>query len=605
MPQIPLLNLNDSAGGGGAGAAVERRLSSGRKNMTAASSASEDESTAPTASIPIPGSHPPSSPSRLPSSLPLSAISESGSGDGDDYESDASSIRDDNEGDVEQQQGLSRLRTTSTTEAGAEVDEAPVKSGYLMKKGERRKAWKKRWFVLRGGQLAMYKTDKEYQLLRLIPLSTIHTCAPVELKKHSYTFGLVTPKRTYYIKAGSASERDSWCETVERAKKEAAEIVTEVPTPGSSTPIAIPSPAATRTPTAAHPRSPQPQSHSISPTSFPPARPATSSSLPRPVPPPNSFAAGGGVKENSLQLGGVDEGLTRYARGSSGSEGLAVPTGEYFAAHASGSGGGLMTPNSPGIVSSSEEEDDYAPENEGDKSAATESGLRFVEEKKSAMPVDPNKVILQGYLMKQGKRKNWRKRWFILTSHKLSYSRSHMDAKVHRQIPLSSVLDAIENQPAPSPASSDPNTAQHSFKIITPKRTFLVCAPSEEDEIKWLAALQCLVMRRPSVTSGMPAGVATNVNGGVVVSGAGPGGNGGNGGTGAQMARKGSRASNAGLGVSSPPAPSGMVAGEEIVAGGGAPPPMHGRQRSVTDAARAAVKEGVASYRGRTAGVKV
>ena len=34
---------------------------------------------------------------------------------------------------------------------------------------------------------------------------------------------------------------------------------------------------------------------------------------------------------------------------------------------------------------------------------------------------------------------------------------------------------------------------QHSFKIITPKRTYLVCAPSEEDEIKWLAALQCVV----------------------------------------------------------------------------------------------------------------
>lgn len=39
-------------------------------------------------------------------------------------------------------------------------DSVAVKSGYLMKKGERRKAWKKRWFVLRGGQLAMYKTDK-------------------------------------------------------------------------------------------------------------------------------------------------------------------------------------------------------------------------------------------------------------------------------------------------------------------------------------------------------------------------------------------------------------------------------------------------------------
>jgi hypothetical protein len=39
-------------------------------------------------------------------------------------------------------------------------DNIAIRSGYLMKKGERRKAWKKRWFVLRGGQVAMYKNDK-------------------------------------------------------------------------------------------------------------------------------------------------------------------------------------------------------------------------------------------------------------------------------------------------------------------------------------------------------------------------------------------------------------------------------------------------------------
>lgn len=43
--------------------------------------------------------------------------------------------------------------------------------------------------------------------------------------------------------------------------------------------------------------------------------------------------------------------------------------------------------------------------------------------------------------------------------------------------------------------SADKNY-EHCFKIITPKRTYLVCAPSEEDEIKWLAALQCLVARK-------------------------------------------------------------------------------------------------------------
>lgn len=39
----------------------------------------------------------------------------------------------------------------------------------------------------------------------------------------------------------------------------------------------------------------------------------------------------------------------------------------------------------------------------------------------------PAKVIVSGYLMKCGsKRRNWRKRWFVLTSEKLVYSGSHM-----------------------------------------------------------------------------------------------------------------------------------------------------------------------------------
>lgn len=42
-------------------------------------------------------------------------------------------------------------------------------------------------------------------------------------------------------------------------------------------------------------------------------------------------------------------------------------------------------------------------------------------------PKDSGKVILSGYLMKCGsKRRNWRKRWFVLTGEKLVYSGSHM-----------------------------------------------------------------------------------------------------------------------------------------------------------------------------------
>jgi pleckstrin homology domain-containing family A member 1/2 len=40
---------------------------------------------------------------------------------------------------------------------------------------------------------------------------------------------------------------------------------------------------------------------------------------------------------------------------------------------------------------------------------------------------DPSKIVLSGYLMKCGsKRRNWRKRWFVLNGEKLVYSASHM-----------------------------------------------------------------------------------------------------------------------------------------------------------------------------------
>eukprot|EP00842_Homolaphlyctis_polyrhiza_P000286 jgi/Hompol1/1258/HPOL_000526-RA len=38
--------------------------------------------------------------------------------------------------------------------------EQTIISGYLLKKGELRRTWKKRWFVLRPGMVAYYKTEK-------------------------------------------------------------------------------------------------------------------------------------------------------------------------------------------------------------------------------------------------------------------------------------------------------------------------------------------------------------------------------------------------------------------------------------------------------------
>lgn len=40
------------------------------------------------------------------------------------------------------------------------------------------------------------------------------------------------------------------------------------------------------------------------------------------------------------------------------------------------------------------------------------------------------------------------------------------------------------------------------FKVITPKKTLLLCAPSEEEEVKWIGAIRVLIARRTTAEAG-------------------------------------------------------------------------------------------------------
>jgi pleckstrin homology domain-containing family A member 1/2 len=82
---------------------------------------------------------------------------------------------------------------------------------------------------------------------------------------------------------------------------------------------------------------------------------------------------------------------------------------------------------------------------------------------------------------------------------------------------LSEILDALEydrrSHPTSSPILSSSGDAEeshadHTFKIVTTKRTLLLCAPSEEDEIKWLGAIRALLARRSGASASIVATVA-------------------------------------------------------------------------------------------------
>ena len=243
-------------------------------------------------------------------------------------------------------------------------DETIIKSGYLWKKGERRKvrsdsvpapsrsffigrlhfcivhiyqAWKKRWFVLRSAHLVYYKSSAEYQLLQLLDLGDIHTCTPVTLKKHDNAFCIVSPNRTYYLEAGTPKEVQEWVKAVNEAREDLqlTSTLTEGMVAASSTaPIPVP-----RKPGEAN-RSPSHSPH------------------------------GHGITSSDSE-----------AEGS-------MPGPRFFG----------ISPQWSAVK----------PPAQGGK--------------------DGCKPVLSGYLMKCGSRRSasWHHRWFVLSGDKLTYSRSHM-----------------------------------------------------------------------------------------------------------------------------------------------------------------------------------
>lgn len=608
---------------------------------------------------------------------------------------------------------------------------------------------------------------KEYQLLRLLDMSEVHTVASVAMKKNENAFGIVTPKRTYYVKASSNSEMLSWIENLMNVKTQLqmrSTLTQELAAADISgvTPATIPNPSKVKR-TPSKERSPNVSESSNEGGAPISSRPMSitipgqgtyiSPAQPRPIPSPGALSIpnnrnGGGSSNLSPQSGGgggqafspltstsvsggsgSDNGAEHYglsyqssgfsasssptrttagdpinnlshspqsggetsdgsrrvrsnsksrnrSRGEGSSEGIAgdrpvspsrgnSKSGGYFGS----SGTGVQQATTPGaagaLSSSDEEEDDGDGDGEdwdedeiadqamplpgliqGPTSSSTttatssqppqtqqptnnalspNSQVRTIVQPPSQLK-DPSKIIMQGYLMKQSsRRKHWRKRWFVLNGKDLTYSRSHMDSKNNRQIPLSSILDAIEytskkgnhhlggnhssplspplasptathqsfnfgnavsgnheesigekngmanerevekghlgeeNQPTPSnvqppkverrtslvaaaanigerlggvtsnqkssehsnnnnnfststsptiggtsplPSSSTPKKKKENcFKIITPKRTFVVCAPTEEEEIKWLGAIQALLTRSRGSTT--------------------------------------------------------------------------------------------------------
>ena len=299
------------------------------------------------------------------------------------------------------------------------VNEQVVHAGFLLKRSEKRKTWKRRWVVLRASQLALYRNEKEYLLLNVLNVSEIHKVTAVEMKRLDFVICIMAPERTWYFRACDQQDMAAWLEALALAHGRASEDAV------------VPS--------------------SIQDTS------ATAHLLPPTVDPMP---------------------MTAHAFSSSDDENDADEGPAHWSAHD-------IIPTGP-------------------------------------PPEDGSRIIAQGYLLKLGsRRKQWRKRWFVLTFDTLCYARTHMDTRPQRSIPTTSIFDAMESHmPSPHapmlslspgsiarlgfgadmrsrpPLESQGRAPSYYFQIVTATRTYQLCVPTEEDEIRWLSALQTLLNRQ-------------------------------------------------------------------------------------------------------------
>ncbi|XP_012665335.1 pleckstrin homology domain-containing family H member 1 [Otolemur garnettii] len=110
-------------------------------------------------------------------------------------------------------------RTSSYSTDGLGLGrESLEKSGYLLKMGSRVKTWKRRWFVLRQGQIMYYKSPSDVIRQPQGQVDLNSRCQIVR-GEGAQTFQLISEKKTYYLTADSPSLLEEWVRVLQSLLK--------------------------------------------------------------------------------------------------------------------------------------------------------------------------------------------------------------------------------------------------------------------------------------------------------------------------------------------------------------------------------------------------
>jgi len=92
------------------------------------------------------------------------------------------------------------------------------KTGWLVKEGGSFKSWKKRYFVLKNGELSYFKNPGEEALGTVSLGGATSGIEITDSKKKPHCFQIVTPSRTYLLSADNDDDRKAWLEALNEAR---------------------------------------------------------------------------------------------------------------------------------------------------------------------------------------------------------------------------------------------------------------------------------------------------------------------------------------------------------------------------------------------------
>lgn len=391
-------------------------------------------------------------------------------------------------------------------------------SGWLQKRNKHH-AWQKRWFVLRQSHLAYYKDEREYKPKDIIPMSDVMAVARVDAedtdnlsksKSGKPRLAFYTPSRNYQLRAETKEEADMWVSKLKDALEEASSKVL------SSSFVRL-SVLENRDMTLTNFSAKSKTAKRASMSDFSSHHPTSMGRLAL----PRALADNGMAKsvetDHTVSTGGSNSLFSAVqARSVSSvpSEILVSPNDlkgpMQVVNNANSSGIGFEARRRRSDLSSfgvDDDEEEDEEEEEDDGSVVAQHLPQELEQQPQSRDSHHIEILEQGTVMRLKKRyKIWQSQYLVLTRQFLYFYKKATlmgSKKPQKTLSVAELVDVVELD------NNSYGKKKFGMQLITTEKRMVLSCETENDLIKWMAAIKFVIDQAPTLNISGGPGMAS------------------------------------------------------------------------------------------------